>query len=99
MTTTIGGVMKDKLSKQIRELMDKSKHGVVEISVNTFVRAWGSLNAKKLIEFAEKNEFGYVSILRGNRIIAIRFWRLKGTELLEEKNEGEGTDRESEGSE
>jgi len=79
--------MEKDLAKQIRQLIEKDKHGVVEISISTFAKMWGNDTIYKLMQFTESNGLGYVSILQGNRILAVRFWKIKGTELLEEPNE------------
>ena len=85
--------MEEELAKQIRQLIDNSEDGVVEIAIGTFIKIWGQDVMKNLLKFSEKNGFGYVSVLpAGRRVVAVRFWKIKGEKLLEEGKHAEDTD-------
>ena len=80
--------MEEKLAKQIRRLIESEDGDSVEIDVGIFVKMWGKDVMEKLLRFTKENWFGYVSIIQpGGRILAVRFWKIKGKELLKEKNE------------
>jgi len=80
--------MGEELAKQIRQLIEAEGGSFVEIAVGTFIKMWGKDVMEKLLRFSRKNGFGYVSIVQPRgRIVAVRFWKIKGKYLLEEPNE------------
>lgn len=78
--------MEKDLAKQIRQSIEGDKCGVSEVSAATFVKLWGNNTIEKLMEFSEKNKFGHVIILQGNRMIGVKFWKIKAKNLLKEEN-------------
>ena len=80
--------MEENLAKQIKDLLDKDDRITAEIHIGIFVKMWGNnINniALKLIKFSKKNKFGHISVLRGNRVVTVRFWKIEPKEktLLE----------------
>jgi hypothetical protein len=84
------------VANKIKEMVNSSPQKMVEITVDTFFKLW--FGGKKftdkeftenMLRFAEKYEFGYVTILNNRKQgIAIRIWEKKKEEikLLEEKD-------------
>ena len=79
---------------KLKEHIESSSLGWAEVQMNVFIKMWGvnprdydKRMTKNLLRFDKEHNLGHVSVIRGNRVIAIRFWKVKETELLEEPNE------------
>jgi len=85
--------MEYKFIEDIRKHIASSEVGWVEVPMNVFLKIWGisprtydKRMTENLLRFTKENNLGHVSVVRDNKVIAVRFWNIEAEELLEEGN-------------
>ncbi len=82
------------IAQEIRRILAEDKNNMPEVPTYNFMKIWFHRKpytnvefADKLRKFADRYNFGYITVLDHRKAgVAVRFWEKEQSKLLEEKN-------------